>query len=62
MAHDGDLVEVVHSGAAEMPVRNGKSGRLDDVGLDAETNVSPDYKQGNNAFTGRIGKVTVSVE
>jgi arylsulfatase len=33
-----------------------------DVGLDAETNVSPDYKQGNNAFTGRIGKVTVSVE
>lgn len=33
-----------------------------DVGLDAETNVSPDYKQNNNAFTGRISKVTVSVE
>jgi arylsulfatase len=33
-----------------------------DVGLDGETNVSTDYKQGNNAFTGRIGKVTVSVE
>ncbi len=31
-----------------------------DVGLDAETNVSPDYKQGNNAFTGRIVKVTVA--
>jgi arylsulfatase A-like enzyme len=31
-----------------------------DVGLDAETNVSPDYKQGNNAFTGRIIKVTVA--
>ena len=31
-----------------------------DVGLDAETNVSPDYAQGNNAFTGRIIKVTVS--
>jgi arylsulfatase len=30
-----------------------------DVGLDAETNVSPDYKQFNNAFTGRIIKVTV---
>jgi arylsulfatase A-like enzyme len=30
-----------------------------DVGLDAETNVSPDYKQGNNAFTGRIVRVTV---
>jgi arylsulfatase len=30
-----------------------------DVGLDAETNVSPDYDQANNAFTGRIVKVTV---
>lgn len=30
-----------------------------DVGLDAETNVSPDYTQGNNAFTGRIVRVTV---
>jgi len=33
-----------------------------DVGLDAETNVSNDYKQVGNAFTGRIGKVTVSVK
>ena len=31
-----------------------------DVGLDGETNVSPDYKQGNNAFTGKIVKVTVT--
>jgi hypothetical protein len=30
-----------------------------DVGLDAETNVSPDYKQNANAFTGKIIKVTV---
>ncbi len=30
-----------------------------DVGLDGETNVSPDYEQGDNAFTGRIVKVTV---
>jgi arylsulfatase len=30
-----------------------------DVGMDAETNVSPDYRQGDNAFTGRIVKVTV---
>ena len=30
-----------------------------DVGLDGETNVSPDYPQGNNAFTGGIVKVTV---
>ncbi|HSE04805.1 MAG TPA: arylsulfatase [Methylomirabilota bacterium] len=31
-----------------------------DVGLDGETNVSPDYKPGDNAFTGRIVKVTVA--
>jgi arylsulfatase len=30
-----------------------------DVGVDAETNVSPDYPQFNNAFTGRIIRVTV---
>ena len=30
-----------------------------DVGIDAETNVSPDYKQRNNTFTGKILKVTV---
>jgi arylsulfatase A-like enzyme len=33
-----------------------------DVGLDGETNVSNDYKQGNNAFTGKITKVTVEVK
>jgi arylsulfatase len=33
-----------------------------DVGLDGETAVSNDYPQGNNAFTGKIGKVTVSVK
>jgi arylsulfatase len=31
-----------------------------DVGLDGETTVSTDYKQGDNAFTGRIVKVTVA--
>jgi arylsulfatase len=31
-----------------------------DVGRDSETNVSPDYPQGNNAFTGKIVKVTVA--
>ncbi len=30
-----------------------------DVGVDGETNVSRDYKQGANAFTGKIVKVTV---
>ena len=33
-----------------------------DVGLDGETNVSNDYKQGDNAFTGKINKVTVEVK
>jgi arylsulfatase len=33
-----------------------------DVGLDGETNVSNDYKQGNNAFTGKINRVTVEVK
>jgi arylsulfatase A-like enzyme len=32
-----------------------------DVGLDGETNVSNDYPQGNNAFTGKISKVRVEV-
>ena len=32
------------------------------MGLDAETNVSPDYKQNANAFTGKIIKVTVEAE
>ena len=31
-----------------------------DVGVDGETNVSPDYRQGNNTFTGKIVKVTVA--
>jgi arylsulfatase len=31
------------------------------VGLDGETNVSNDYKQGDNAFTGKISKVLVEV-
>jgi arylsulfatase len=31
-----------------------------DVGIDAETNVSPDYQQNANAFTGTIARVTVA--
>jgi arylsulfatase len=31
-----------------------------DLGRDSETNVTPDYKQGDNAFTGKIVKVTVA--
>jgi arylsulfatase len=33
-----------------------------DVGIDAETNVSPDYKANANAFTGKINKVTVQTK
>ncbi len=33
-----------------------------DVGRDGETPVSDDYKQGDNAFSGKIEKVVVSVE
>ena len=32
MAGKGDVIEVVHSRPAEMPVRDRKAGRLDDVG------------------------------
>ena len=33
-----------------------------DVGLDAETAVSNDYKQGDNKFTGKITKVTIETK
>ncbi len=33
-----------------------------DVGVDGETNVSPDYKQGDNKFTGHITRVTIEVK
>lgn len=32
-----------------------------DVGMDGETNVSNDYKEGDNKFTGKIKKVTVDI-
>jgi arylsulfatase len=33
-----------------------------DVGMDGETAVSDEYKQGDNRFTGRIVKVTIDVK
>jgi len=33
-----------------------------DVGMDNETAVSNDYKQGNNKFTGKIVKVTIDTK
>ena len=32
-----------------------------DVGLDGETNVSDNYKEGDNKFTGKIEKVTIDI-
>ncbi len=32
------------------------------MGADGETNVSPDYKQGDNTFTGRIHTVTIALK
>jgi arylsulfatase len=32
-----------------------------DVGLDGETPVTDDYKEGDNKFTGKIRKVTIDV-
>ncbi len=32
-----------------------------DVGMDGETAVSDDYKQGDNKFTGKIAKVTIDL-
>lgn len=32
-----------------------------DVGLDGETNVTNDYKEGDNKFTGKIHKVTINI-
>jgi hypothetical protein len=33
-----------------------------DVGLDLYTPVTPDYKKGNNKFTGKINKVTIALK
>jgi hypothetical protein len=33
-----------------------------DVGMDGETPVSNDYKQGDNKFTGKIVKVTINTK
>jgi arylsulfatase len=33
-----------------------------DVGMDNETNVSNDYKEGENKFTGKIHKVVVDTK
>jgi arylsulfatase A-like enzyme len=54
---DGQQVAEGHIPKTQPFVFSGDEGA--DVGLDGETNVSTDYKQGDNAFTGKIIKVTV---
>jgi arylsulfatase A-like enzyme len=54
---DGKKVTEGHIPKTQPFVFSGDEGA--DVGVDNETNVSPDYQPGNNAFTGKIIKVTV---
>ena len=55
---------VVKTAPADKPVRHSITESPDegaDVGLDAETAVSDDYKEGDNKFTGKIAKVVIEV-
>ncbi len=54
---DGEQVAEGHIPKTQPFAFSGDEGA--DVGVDGETNVSTDYKQGENAFTGKIVKVTV---
>jgi arylsulfatase len=54
---DGQQVAEGHIPKTQPFMFSGDEGA--DVGLDGETNVSSDYKQGDNAFTGKIVKVTI---
>jgi arylsulfatase A-like enzyme len=57
---DGKKVAEGHIAKTQPYAFSGDEGA--DVGLDAETNVSPDYKPNANAFTGKIVKVTVATK
>ena len=46
MAHDGYLVEIVHAGAAEVPVGHRKAGGLDDMGRHAEARAKAQNRPG----------------
>ena len=54
---DGQKVSEGHIPKTQPYAFSGDEGA--DVGMDAETAVSNDYKQGDNRFTGKIVKVTV---
>jgi arylsulfatase len=57
---DGQKVAEGHIPKTQPYAFSGDEGA--DVGLDGETNVSNDYAQGDNAFTGKIEQVTVEVK
>src|SRR5947199_6501702 len=57
---DGKQVAEGHIPKTHPYVFSGDEGA--DVGMDGETAVSNDYKQGDNKFTGKILKVTVDVK
>ena len=57
---DGQKVAEGHVPKTQPYAFSGDEGA--DVGMDLETAVSNDYKQGDNKFTGRIVKVTIDVK
>jgi arylsulfatase len=57
---DGKPVAEGHIPKTQAFVFSGDEGA--DVGMDGETNVSLDYPQANNRFTGKIHKVTIELK
>jgi len=57
---DGKKVAEGHIPKTQPFIFSGDEGA--DVGEDGETNVSPDYKQGDNRFTGKIVEVTIDTK
>ena len=56
---DGKKVGEAHIPKTQPFAFSGDEGA--DVGMDVETAVSDDYKQGDNKFTGKIDKVTIDL-
>ena len=48
------MIEIVHAGAAKRPVGNGKSRRLNDMGLDAKASAEPENGAG---ILGNVGLI-----
>ena len=61
VSHQRDGIEVVHSGATEMPVRGRKAGRLDQVGPDAEAGTGAQHGPGVLGNVGLVERQTQPV-